>query len=416
MKLLAGATCLMAAASTMAAALPQLVEVETDVTQVPVNSQLVYRLRFLQSMDVRNIRITGPVARLAEVRPLGPIRHYEMDRAGARYRVHEVRFAVFPFASGRLELVGAGITGRYPGDKQMSLTAPARAVMVEPARASSGGGAHWLPARMVRLSEQPAPPGNKLRAGDSFARTLVIEAAGVDASVLPPLLTDGPDFHVDADSPRLSNHFAGELNVARREQTFRYTPLTSGTLSLPDVRVPWWSVSDNRWEMANLPGRAVFVEDSRQPSISDDQVVGWNGGGHDLFLAPFWRWLAGLGVATGFVTLVLLFVRDSGLRALRTWRGRRSVVAACHEDNPSRARDALLLWARQDWPDDPPRTVGALAARLGDYPLQQALADLERQLYGSPPRRARAWAGDKLVAALPFGMRLRDSGVSRRDR
>lgn len=89
-----------------------LLEAQLEPARVQVQTEAVYRLRFYQGIDVRDLAISGPSARLADFRLLGADRVYEAARDGRRYRVRERRYAVFPFASGELDITGAHVTGR----------------------------------------------------------------------------------------------------------------------------------------------------------------------------------------------------------------------------------------------------------------------------------------------------------------
>ena len=56
----------------------------------------------------------------------------------------------------------------------------------------------------------------------------------------------------------------------------------------------------------------------------------------------------------------------------------------------------MLAWGRLQWPDDAPRSVGELAARVSS-PLADELADLSSRSYGPA---AGDWNGEALAKAL----------------
>jgi hypothetical protein len=124
-----------------------LIEAELEPAEVRVQAQAVYRLRVLHAVDVRELRMVGPSARLADFRVIGDDRVFEAQRDGRRYRVHERSYAVIPFASGTLELSGAYATGRT-ATTAVRLEAPARAVTLLPIEIEAAGiDATPLPAR-----------------------------------------------------------------------------------------------------------------------------------------------------------------------------------------------------------------------------------------------------------------------------
>ena len=88
LRLLLAATFGMAAALAAAAAASQSqdmwLEAGIEPAQVYVQAQAIYRLRFYQAVDVRDLKINGPSTRLADLRPIGTGRVYETLRDGRR--------------------------------------------------------------------------------------------------------------------------------------------------------------------------------------------------------------------------------------------------------------------------------------------------------------------------------------------
>ena len=56
----------------------------------------------------------------------------------------------------------------------------------------------------------------------------------------------------------------------------------------------------------------------------------------------------------------------------------------------------MLEWARLQWPEDPPRSIGAIANRVSD-PLASELRALSNASYGAG---AKEWDGAALAKAL----------------
>ncbi|HZW22444.1 hypothetical protein [Noviherbaspirillum sp.] len=237
-----------------------LVEAELDRPEVHVHAQAVYRLRFLHAVDVRDVQLAAPALRLADLRRIGEDRTFEAERDGRRYRVHERRYAVFPFASGTLELAGAYAMGRVPsnaarpdGWRAIRIDAPARTLTVLPVDIQADG-APWLPASALKLTEQWTTVENGVH-----RRTLRIEATGVEAAQLPELEVKVDGMGVLPGQPRLQNYFSGERNVAVREQTFVIMPADSGLFTVPPLQLRWWNVATGKAETSALPGRTLHV-------------------------------------------------------------------------------------------------------------------------------------------------------------
>jgi hypothetical protein len=56
----------------------------------------------------------------------------------------------------------------------------------------------------------------------------------------------------------------------------------------------------------------------------------------------------------------------------------------------------MLEWGRLQWPDDTPRSIGALARRVS-APLSDELSRLSRAAYG---RNGEGWDGEALARSL----------------
>lgn len=368
------AACLACAALAAHAEAPLRVEAAIDPPRPWVQSQAIYRLRVLQSADVRDIRLVGPRSPLAEVRALDAIRVREVERYGHRYRLHEQDFAVFPFASGHIELQDAHVSGRLPGAAATTRwDAPAVALAVQAAPPDNVSG-HWLPAHRLTLSEAWSPPDGSLSLNGIARRTIRVEAAGADAAQIPELQLAIPGMQVSALAPRLENRMTGDGFIGVREQDFQLVPLQAGRIAVPALQLSWWKVpagtqSAGAAAIANLPPRDLEVAGaiaaaSTIPATPQHMAF-------DRLLAP-----AALLALVAMVLWLIPRVRRHPLWALRR---------ACAGGDPAAARSALLAWASGRWLDDPPHSLPALAARLARDGLPvSALHDLDRRLYGIP--------------------------------
>ena len=362
------AILLLAAVLPAWAAQDLLVEAELDLQEVHVHAQAVYRLRFLHAVDVRDVQLSGPQVRLADLRSIGEDRIFEAERNGRRYRVHERKYAVFPFASGTLELAGATVTGRIPastasmrdGWRPVRVEAPPGALTVLPVDIEADG-THWLPANSLTLTEQWATVENGVH-----RRTLRIEATGVEASQLPELEVKVDGMGVLPGPPRLENKFAGERNVAVREQTYVLMPTKSGLFTVPPLRLRWWNVDTDSERTGDLPGRTLLVgEQAPAPNAASGASLTRTALGH------VWA------IAAASLTGALLFVALRSTRMRQSWQLRR----ACRAADARAVRDGLLAWAATALPD-PPQNLGALAGRMQDSRTRDAILALERSVYG----------------------------------
>lgn len=334
-----------------------LLEAQLEPARVYVQAQTIYRLRLYQAVDVRDLDLVGPSSRVADVRLLDGARVYEAMRDGRRYRVHERSYAVFPFASGTLELTGAHATGRVAaadGRRTVRIDARPQTLTVMPAPEASGP---WLPAQSLTLSEAwSAAPGGAHR------RTIRIEAAGIEAAQLPELRFTAAGSIVHAESPRLENRFSDERNIGTREQSFIVASASTGPIRVPAMKLQWWNTGSGMFMTASLPAITLQGSADAQPAQTGSPAP------------PVSSLLPGAGM--------LLAAAAFGIyRKRETWR----LLLACSRRDIRAVRDGLLAWSAAVWPDTPPRTLAALAARMRDPATRDAIHAMERSMYGPRP-------------------------------
>jgi hypothetical protein len=399
------AAALVAALAAPVAAAPRIwVESAIEPAEVPVNLQATYVLRFGHAVDVRSIRLDPPRPRLAEVVPLGVPTVSERTVDGVRYRVHERRFAVMPFASGEVEL-GAVVSAtslmnlvEVGGRPAFELAAPPRRLAVTPAAAAGA----WAPARDLRIVDE-APPPATLRVGEAWARRVRIEADGLDGSAIPALaVVPAPGWTVERGAANVESTTTGGRYTGIRRETLLLAPSTPGRQDLPGGTVNWWRYPGGERTATPLPALAMEVggalpEGRPGPAgpagtVGADRMPATAGVG-----TPFaWTWglvLVAL-LATGLAFRRPLSVRIDASRI--DLRSRRDFTEACRRGDAEAARRQLLAIAARK--GGPFRSVGALAAAAGDMPeLAAALRNLDAACYGRP---GPAWQGADLARSV----------------
>jgi hypothetical protein len=205
---------------------------------------------------------------------------------------------------------------------------------------------------------------------------------------------------------------------ARRTLSLAVIAQTPGEVTLAGIEVPWWNVTEQRWEIAALPPRTLHFapsSESAAPAPPAPQPLAATTGA-----APpqsrFWPilsavlaagWLATLGAAAllwrrsrapASAQAQPSAPRPAGAAQIKHQQrlAIRTLRAACHANDGQTARTALLQWAAVRFPDAPPRSLGALASLLPPS-LALHVLDLEAHLYGGLPG---PWDGQGLSGAL----------------
>ncbi len=130
--------------------------------------------------------------------------------------------------------------------------------------------------------------------------------------------------------------------------------------------------------------RAIVVESLVDGSAINPEVAIVNSNNTAIWIAV----VALLAVGWAATTLILLRKlqsvsksRSSKIPKPQKQNSIKKLRAAIASGDSADVKDALLLWAVETWPSDPPRTLTALAVRLDDARLSARLRALDEVIY-----------------------------------
>ncbi len=422
-----------------------------DVTLEPhsvyVQQQAIYTVRLYHAVNLGNgSSLSEPTfsAGNAVVERLGKDKEFETVRNGRRYAVLERRYAIYPQKSGGIEIPAPVFDGqivqggrgffafdpfnqrvRHKRLRSKALHLDVRAVP------TAFHGAQWLPATSLNLDEHWAPDPPHFTVGQAVTRILRIRAEGLTASQLPSLTENAPvnGLKQYPDQPAFSDSPSGNgLNGSRTEK-IAYIPQLSGRFQLPAIEIPWWNTKTDRQEVARLPERTITIESAAgngsslapaamagnpvPPPVSKaparpSEVSPRDAGpasGSVVSVNPqgkgYWQWIA-LVLGLGWVMTAIAWwwrarkvtpqttMTDDHVLPLRDLE--RTIQARCRTNDADGAKAAILVWARQRWPERPPLSLTAVARNCPDA-LAAELIELDRALYASGET---TWRGDAL--------------------
>ncbi len=404
-----------------------VLEAEINTRTPYVQQEVEYTIRLWCRYEISNASLSEPsFTGDVLVKPVEEDRRYEANRDGKRYKVVERRFVLYPQASGPLTIKPAEVTAQVMKRgfslfdtfaQSMStrrVTSPGLALSVKPVPASFPG-KHWLPARRLRLQAEWQPPNREAGAGEPLAQTLTLWADGLTAGQLPPLaVAPPPGWKAYPERPLTNDQqqngsFQGVL--AQKTALIANKP---GRVELPPVEVPWWNTETDTLEIARVPAviltatGAAPPEPAAPPAASPAASATSPASGAPRppsGLTPAadhrWRWLAAV-CALGWTATLVLMWRHRSRKVLpelaRIPVPRTSgpaVEGACKQGDPEAISAALIAWAQQAWPAAGPRSLGAIAALVGE-PLAAALGKLEAVRYANRPEPFAA--GELLLA------------------
>lgn len=395
---------------------------EVDQAEVFVQSQILYRYKIYRAVATRQEGRRDPSFTGAEVliERVGEERRYDAILNDRQYNVIEGVLAIYPQSNGEISISPARFEarvlrdGRITGRKIFESESHTIKVLPIPAPPLDYPDAAWLPAKDVVLSEEWSREPDKLATGEPLTRKVTISSLGQIETQIPAL--DPPaveGMNVYADKPDLSRVFEAEgIRGVRRDQ-YAMIAVRGGSIKIPKIELPWFDIEAGEWRVAELPGRSIVVDtpavaetpaiDAESDSTSDDSTEALTPSASDGFWQRVSQLIAGLWLLT--VVAWWWTSRDREQQAREPepppiYKQQAKFVKAARKaaaaGDKAAVRDALIQWARLQWPNDSPRNIGDLAVRVAS-PLSEELQALSARSYGTDDGE---WSGDAIANSL----------------
>jgi len=395
------------ASPTPGAKAQAFLEAQLDDAEAWVEEQVVLSARVMSRGALDDARLHDPEADGARVLPLGEERTTEV-RDGQSWQVYERRYALFPGRPGRLEIAplrfeARSLTGTGPGQ---SLRALSKALTVDVrSRPVLPSGVSWLPARAVRLTET-GDDKRERPLGEPWQRVVTVTAEGLMGEALPALGLNAPfELNARSDAPQVWDERTRDGVIGHRRERIWLTAREPGRYTLPAVRLPWWDTNRGELRYAVLPARAVEVPgrgagEPEAARAAEDAEVERPEQPSGAQAAGPWPWVAAL-LALLLVAVFLGRARTHRRAAPEPTPASRkapaaepprdaraeaiaAVRSAYRRAHAAAAREALLAWARQQWPKDPPGNLSRLSIRCPE-PLRGQIVLLEKAFFSPEP-------------------------------
>jgi len=395
---------------------------EIDQAETYVQAQILYRIKVYRAVATRQPALREPTISGAEVlvELAGDEKSYEAVLNGKAYNVVERVIAIYPQESGEISISPARFEarvlrgGRITGRKVFQSDAHTVNVLPVPAPPDEYPAAVWLPARDVRLGEEWSRDPERINAGEPVTRHLTISALGQIETQIPAIEPPSIDgLNVYADKPELSRRIEANGIRGIRKDQYAIIGVNGGAIELPELEVPWWDIDAGSWRVAKLPARTINVKAIDEPATGAQVAVVppatevTKTKALDIMPDGFWQRLSQLLAAVWLLTILAWWwssrdrkreprepepppVHKQQAKFLKAAR-----KAALVGDGAT-VRSALLEWGRLQWPDEAPRSVGALAERVS-APLAHELRQLSTVSYGPD---GRDWDGAALAKSL----------------
>lgn len=394
---------------------PIFIETELSKSSVFVQEQVLLTLRLNTSVPLSGLSSEELMIKDAAMVKVAE-NQYQKQNNGKLYQVVELKYALFPEASGKLVIppvrfnaVMADRRDRFSGSffgsrgKPVFLLSDEQHIDVKP-RPDNYGPGDWLPAQGLSLSERWSRPLDELVAGEPVTRTLHLTAQGLMDSQLPPLIIDAGDgFKVYPDQPQLENNVDPQGVIGSRVESVAIVPSRAGEITLPPVKIRWWDTRSQQVRETLLESQTLTVKPAPgtvatpadpAPLASDIAVASDTVELHENSSDNRLLWIL---TATNLLLLVAV------ITLLILWRGSRKQPATVVSHEPNREkesalfkdlclsadkqdlpgfREVLLIWAGSFW-QRPVQKLSQISHLANDEQVSLLLEALDKSLYST---------------------------------
>jgi hypothetical protein len=293
------------------------IELSASEDEVYVQQLLRLTVKLYYTNQVVQGQLSEPEHPDVVIEESGEQKQYQERLDGESYRVVEREYLIFPQNPGKLQLPPLEFQGtaRHPRGHHYRVSDSATLFPVTVRDIPAGfSGNTWLPATDLTLTARGLERTGPVAPGDNLTRTLTLTARGLPATTLPSLDAQYPETIRSYPEPeqRQSSPGADGL-VGELQQTTALVPISGqgGEITLPEVRIPWWDVAEDREKVAVLPARTIRLTSSSGPDPVEpvepvaEPAGGVPGSDRESSPTPSWLWpiLAGL-LTIGWATTV----------------------------------------------------------------------------------------------------------------
>lgn len=369
---------------------PLQINTKVDEKKPYINQQIRYSVKLYNRAPLLNAAYEPPHLDEALMIPLGN-RSYQTLRKGQRYEVEEQHYAFFPQKSGEQTIdppvFKALLYGATPRQVRVSGTPTPLIVQSMPAYAT---GRHWLPAKSITLTERFENKKVTLNVGETLTRVITLQGIALPAELLTLTSTKStPDYSVYAEKPNLRNSIHGEDVMGTTTVKLTYLFNTKGRITLPGFSITWFNTQTQQEEKAELPSRTLQIAPQKK-TLKKQIKPALQANEHPR------NYLAFTCIGLLILSLILwgcffYFRKNKKTNPLH------ELKLACKKNKPFQAEQALLRWAKNQWPEHRCLNLNQLQERLHEKTLATEILKLSEALYSKTHKQ---WKGTALLSAV----------------
>ena len=408
------------ASAASAAGQPVYTETLVDKSEVYIQEQLLLTHRLFTSVRLSDLGL-DPLKADDTVMQKVSETQFQKNVAGKNYQVVEIVYALFPQASGKLQIPALRFSAyeasnnRYGGfsarGNRIIRSTDAKTINVR-ARPDTIDIDNWMPASSIRLDQQWSSPLDQLKVGEPITRNISITAKGLTgAQIMPLSLSESDDYKIYPDQPQLDDSADATGVTGIRRESFALVPNRSGEIILPAVTVRWWDTVRQRMQTAKLEAVTLQVTAAEVSKMDPYNIAPKPPAGANTLprvsapetpksLAAELRSSLPLQLSLAGNALLMLMLLFFWLRRSSTAAPRRdlsglntarlelkqlitNIERAGRKSDLAPLRDSILAWGRCIFPQQKIKALAEIATLLHDTELQQQFDLLDQALYNN---------------------------------
>lgn len=370
---------------------PIFLEVQVDKTQALVQEQIMLSIKVNYAIPLSNIEIAPLQLDNARVLSANDSQ-YTREINGQSYNTYEINYAIFPQQSGEFTIPAIPVAAIIPRTRMDVMMQQGQRKRLQSQAITlhiqQANNQQRLAAENLSLQESWSADPQALQVGDSITRSIRQEAQGLLAEQLAGVpLEKQRGFRIYNEQPQFENHTNALGNTGTRIDSYAMVLTQAGTVTLPEIRIPWWNSKTQQAEEAVLPAITLQVgggaaanpssptstETATTSTITQNAHEDREETENNTLTSPqdtitpamlrSWQ-LATLISVTGVCILAGLLLRRRSLQQTEptpiagvqlAWQ---AFEKTSRSHDAKQVRQALLLWAKMAWPE---KTIHSLA-------------------------------------------------------
>ena len=310
----------------------------------------------------------------------------------------------FPNFNDDLTMFGVNFHNVFGQRVPVRMKTKEQTVNVQPVPADFSG-SHWLPLSDLKLdSSWSVKKGFKV--GEAVTRTISLTAKGMTESMLPQINFASADgLKQYPEKPEVTESVDKGMLVTSAQINNVYIPTKAGELTVPEIALKWFDVNTNTIKTAVIPEETIFVlpnsemktEEQAKPVVTDqkkDDVSNENNKPQkeiqndvltntkdDAFataLKPV-LYKIYIGIALGIILFILLLSMLFARKKKNVYRN--AVIKAIRRHDYKKAKDALLVWAKDKYYPANINNFNDIAQTTQNPEFTEILSEFNKFLY-----------------------------------